>query len=156
MHFCHSMVQAEEKDNLGYIFTSPCQLDFLKEKADVTTSMCGFVLLFIPKDKFESVGHFCQISWGVRPPKEAILSPGQRDMMRKRSPKGGDTAVWAGSLRHWRRSIPGWHHWGRSFSEILKSAVDTSVSRISFLLAQGVWGVQAIKSQSHRSCIGWI
>lgn len=55
------MVQAEEKGTLGHIFTSPCHLDFLKEKADVTTYMCVYALLFIPKDKFESVGHFCQI-----------------------------------------------------------------------------------------------
>lgn len=61
MHYCHSMVQAKEKGTLGPSFTFPCQLDFLKEKANVTMYRCVYVLLFIPKDKFESVGHFCQI-----------------------------------------------------------------------------------------------
>lgn len=156
MHYCHSMVQAKEKGTLGHSFTFPCQLDFLKEKANVTMYRCVYVLLFISKDKFESVGHFCQIWQGARPPKEASLSPGKRDMMGKVSPKGGDTAVWAGSIRHWGRSMPGWHHCGRSFSQILQSAMDTSVSCIPFSLAQGLRGVQSIKSQSHRSCNWWI
>lgn len=55
------MVQAKKKDILGHIFTLSCQLDIIKGKADVITYMYVYVFPFIPKDKFESVGHFCQI-----------------------------------------------------------------------------------------------
>lgn len=117
-------MQSKAKGDLGHSFTFPCQLDFLKEKANVAPYTCIYVPPPSSPKIFDPMGHFGQIWQGVRSPKKSCsLFWEERRHDREEVPKGGDTTVWADSIRHQGRSTPSCHYRGRSFSQILQSTV---------------------------------
>lgn len=137
------VVLSKAKGTLGYSFTFPCHLDFLKKRTHIDFCLCTPL-------------HSKDI-WPHRPllpdlTREAVLSSGERgDMAGKGSQREGTLQCELSDIRE--GVYPLCHHHGKSFSQILLSNKGYKCVMYFFLSGAGPVRVWCIKSLSHRSCV---
>lgn len=150
------VVQWKAKGSLGHSFTFPWQLDFLKERANVTTYRCLCTPLYPPKylTPWATLARFDK-GWDLQEKLFSVLEKEETWQGRGAKRRGCCSMSWLCQPPEKEGACLVVTTVGEASVRSGSQPRDTSVVYF-FLSGAGAAGVWCIKSLRHGSCIWWI